>query len=90
MTDLTIEVTESELEALREEHSVVEHPDWVKGTDIAKALNAELEARGLKTIRPQMVYNYMRKGYITTVAPNRVHRDVAEEWVKVQLAKRSA
>ena len=40
--------------------------NYMTGYELAKFVNEMLTARGLKTIPPQMVYNYMKKQYIKT------------------------
>jgi hypothetical protein len=84
MADTQFEITD---EMIAEVPVREEHPEWMKGTAVARELNAQLTARDLPTIRSQMIYNYMNKGYL----PNtdlRVHRDDAVKFITEQLARR--
>jgi hypothetical protein len=68
-------------------------PTTLTGYQLADVLNRKLTDRGLKTIPSQMVYNYIRKGYIASVevvekgkTVRRVELDVAREYIKSYLA----
>ena len=58
--------------------------------EVAKVVNEMLAARGLKEIPTQMCYNYIKKGYIVSSAPNRVSPEDASEWGEQYVAKRVA
>jgi hypothetical protein len=101
MTDFTVNMPSTdELETLREENPTNVHSypapreGYVRGTTVAKELNRLLKEAGRedKAIKSQMVYNYVRKGYIKTDEANYPHIAVetAESWIKVQLARRTA
>lgn len=60
-------------------------PDMLSPIEVAK----------LADVRPQMVYNYIRAGYIEAVRDEetgklRVSREVAEAWVEKYLANKAA
>jgi ABC-type branched-subunit amino acid transport system substrate-binding protein len=58
------------------------------GYAAAKLINAALEAAGVqKAIPPQMVYNYMKKGYIATTADGHVDVASLEAWLGRYLQK---
>jgi hypothetical protein len=40
---------------------------YFTGYQLTKMINTELEKYGIKSIPPQMIYNYMKKKYIPTV-----------------------
>ena len=50
------------------------------GYEVAKRANVALTEAGLKTIPPQMVYNYIKKGFIPS-ENGRVTEQAAEEWI---------
>jgi 3-methyladenine DNA glycosylase Tag len=58
---------------------------------VAKAANKALEARQLKAIPPQMVYTYVRKGYIKSAVvngQNMVSLQDAEAWITKYVASK--
>jgi len=59
------------------------------GYQTAKVVNEMLAARGLKAIPPQMVYNYIKKGYIPS-QHGQVTLEAAAEWADAYVAKRAA
>jgi len=64
------------------------------GYKLAKKVNQELEAHGLKAIPPQMVYQYIAKGYIPSHVDSNGQRLVAEsdayEWMDSYVERRTA
>lgn len=63
------------------------------GYKVAKLANTQLTEAGLNEIRPQMVYNYMKKGFIKTVevdGQNKVEIEVAQAWIDAYIAKKTA
>lgn len=58
------------------------------GYQTAKVVNEMLTMRGLKVIPPQMVYNYIKKGYIPSVN-GQVTLTAASEWADAYVAKRA-
>lgn len=63
------------------------------GYQVAKLANKELAANNLKTIPPQMVYNYIKKGYIKAelgvVSEAEANRWI-EKYVATKLAKQAS
>lgn len=62
------------------------------GYKVAKAANEALKEAGFEEIPPQMVYNYMRKGYIATVEQDGkkfVEEKVANAWIAGLVEKRT-
>jgi hypothetical protein len=58
---------------------------------LAKAVNKELDLRGLKAIPPQMVYQYFAKGYIPTFESNGQRlctSETAADWTGWYIGKR--
>jgi hypothetical protein len=58
---------------------------------VAKAANKALVERGLKEIPPQMVYTYVRKGYIpSTIVDNQsvVSIQDAQDWISKYVAQK--
>jgi hypothetical protein len=65
----------------------------LSGYEVAKKVNELLRGSGLKEIPAQMVYHYIKKGYIESVDVNgarKVPVDKAAEWVQAYYAKRVA
>ena len=63
------------------------------GYKLAKLVNARLRGEGLKEIPPQMVYQYISKGYIPSAevnGQNLVDETVAEEWIDAYVERRIA
>jgi hypothetical protein len=53
-----------------------------------KIVNAALAAAGVdKTLPPQMLYNYAKKGYIPTSADGKISEADLEAWLTKYLAK---
>lgn len=101
MTDFIVNApTADEAAALRAENPTNTHSypapadGYVRGTQIAKALNTLLSGAGVKEIKSQMVYNYISKGYLGDGKDGsnypHVKADEATEWVKLQYARRTA
>ena len=59
------------------------------GYQLAKLVNDELARHELKAIPPQMVYNYVRKGYIVAEHGD-IDADEAARFVAEYVAKRVA
>jgi hypothetical protein len=57
------------------------------GYAVAKRVNEILTSAGLKAIPPQMVYNYIKKGYIPSTN-GEVSVEAAAEWAEQYIAKR--
>jgi hypothetical protein len=55
---------------------------------VAKIINEMLSHRGIKEIPTQMIYNYVRKGYIVSVLPNRISFEEAERFANEYIAKK--
>jgi hypothetical protein len=65
----------------------------LSGYEVAKKVNEVLTSAGLKAIPAQMVYHYIKKGYIQSVDVNGARRVTVEEaarWAQDYLAKRTA
>jgi hypothetical protein len=60
------------------------------GYAVAKVANEMLAQRGLKTIPPQMIYNYIAKGYIEKNDEGLVELDTAAAWAEAYVAKKAA
>jgi hypothetical protein len=61
------------------------------GYKVAKRVNAALKLAGLKEIPPQMVYQYIAKGYIESYdenGQNLVEMAAADAWIAKYVAKR--
>ena len=61
------------------------------GYKVAKRVNAELRTRGLKEIPPQMVYQYIAKGYIPSHVVNGqslVTEPEADAWIQGYVNRR--
>jgi hypothetical protein len=66
--------------------------DNLTGYKFTKRINEELAVHGLKEIPPQMVYNYISKGYIKSVEVDGkrfVTEADANEWQAKYVAKRT-
>ena len=59
------------------------------GYALAKLVNSALAEEGLKPIPPQMVYNYIRKGYIEASFGD-VPDDAAASFIETYVANRIA
>lgn len=58
------------------------------GYQAAKLVNAALEAAGVeKTIPAQMMYNYLKKGYILKNEDGTVNEESLTEWLAKYLTK---
>ncbi len=63
----------------------------VTGYQATKFVNEYLTVRGLKEIPPQMVYNYMKKGYIESVIVNgqkMIDIETLGVWVEKYVARK--
>jgi hypothetical protein len=61
------------------------------GYKMSKIVNTQLELRGLKKIPPQMIYQYISKGYIKSSEVNGqslVHPITCEHWTRRYITKR--
>lgn len=64
----------------------------VTGYKAAQMINESLKQVGLPSIPPQMVYTYLRKGYIPSVIVNekvRVTVEAVEEWTVGYITKKA-
>lgn len=65
--------------------------DYLSGYELCKLINVMLDDRGIKNIPPQMIYNYMSKGYIKTVVHdnrNMIELAEAEKFAEKYVAKK--
>lgn len=53
------------------------------GYTLTKYINRRLRAEGLQEIRPQMTYNYLKKGYITDAT-----EEAADVWLTKYITKK--
>lgn len=63
------------------------------GYQMHKVVNAHLRENGFKDIPPQMIYNYISKGYIVSFEENGkrvVSQEVCDEWCAKHIAKKLA
>lgn len=61
--------------------------DLMTPYQVAKTVNEMLTSRQLKTIPPQMVYNYVKKGLIRS-ENGHIRVEVAEDWAERYVAKK--
>lgn len=75
-------------EMARDAVESVENPqELITGYQVHRLVNKMLETAGLATIRPQMVYNYMKQRLIPQdVASGRVTRENAVKWAEKYVA----
>ena len=65
--------------------------EFITGYKASKLVNETLVANNIKVIPPQMVYNYIAKGYIKSVVVNNqklVHIDEVGAWCDKYIAKK--
>lgn len=75
-----------------QENTTPTTPTWVTPYQAHQILNVILEEEGLSPIRPQMIYNYVKKGYITSQDGKINIQDTSEKgfttWVKKYVEKK--
>lgn len=65
--------------------------DYITGYKASKMVNEVLDANNIKNIPPQMVYNYISKGYIKSEVVNNqrvVHINDVAEWCDKYITKK--
>lgn len=90
---MTENVTSTVLDSIATYFEVSDVPAFMTAYKLSKVTNEVLKAVGIKTIPPQMIYNYVAKGLIkaeVVEGQNLVSKVTAEAWLTKYISRKLA